>query len=574
MTGAGGNDGRDGQRLTRPGGNRRPLGKRVSERLALIAYATPLADRKLKGRQPLKILATPTDPILGSAERGREIAAGRLAHAGHVEVVRTLNFARLDAPLAWREWLHGFGWLRDLAAATDRKKGAMVAEVVVEAWLARHRDYDELAWRPDLAGQRLLNWILHAPYILSRSEPIYRSLVLNHLARCARHLDRAHDKTEEGMARVAAAAGLLAAGLMLPEGAARTVRAEAALAKALAAFVLPGGGVASRRPSDVLDVAELLITLRALYLARRSEVAPAVGETLDMVMAGLKGLQLGDGALAALNGGNVCDARRVRHVLSLAGSAARPTRNGAASGFQRLSAGNAVVVADAGPPPVAAVARGAHAGSLAFEMSDGDTRMIVNCGGGHGALAELPRQLGELLRTTAAHSTLVVADTNSTRLISGEGLGRGVEEVVMTRHESDEGDWLEATHDGYARKYGLIHRRRLFLAGDGRDLRGEDRLEPVGARRLGRRKPVAFDIRFHLGPGIEATPTADAHGALVKLPGGTVWQVKARGGRLTVDDSLFVDASGTPRPIRQIVVSGETDAGGAVVKWSFKRASR
>ena len=574
MSKAGGKNGSGEHRLTRPEARRASLGKRVGERLARIAYATPLAERTLKGRPPLKILATPVDPILGNVERGKEIAAGRLSHKGHGEAVRTLNFATLGAPAAWLEWLHGFSWLRDLAAATDRKKGAMVAEVVAEAWLQQYRDFDDFAWRPDLAGRRVLNWTLYAPYVLSRGEPIYRSLVLNHLARAARHLDRAHDKAAEGLPRIEAVAGLLAAGLLLPEGAARTVRAEAALARALAGFVLDGGGVASRRPSDALRLAELMLTLRAYYLVRRIDVAPVVADVIETLVQGLKGLTLGDGALAAMHGGNMGNAERLQHVLTLSGSAARATRNGLASGFQHLAAGKTVLVADTGPPPVAGLADGAHAGTLAFEMSDGTTRMIVNCGGGDGAAAELPAKLAELLRTTAAHSTLTIADTNSTRLVGGGGLGAGVEEVVVTRHESDDGGWLEATHDGYAKKFGVVHRRRLFLAADGRDLRGEDRLEPVGSRALGRRKPAHFDIRFHLGPGVEATPTADAQGALVKLAGGQVWQVKARGGRLSVDDSLHIDASGVPRGVRQIVISGETDAGSANVKWSFKRATR
>ena len=31
-------------------------------------------------------------------------------------------------------------------------------------------------------------------------------------------------------------------------------------------------------------------------------------------------------------------------------------------------------------------------------------------------------------------------------------------------------------------------------------------------RLLGRRKALPFDLRFHLAPGVEATPTADGKG--------------------------------------------------------------
>lgn len=567
--------GEPGRRIARAEGERgRSLGERISQRLARIGYATPVHGRRLKGRPPLKILATAVDPIGGDAAAGALILAGTLSRAGHSEALRGLDFAALRAPAEWHDWLAGFGWLRDLVASGDRKKAAAVAADAAQAFLARFRDYDEAAWRGDLAGRRLLFWILHAPLVLSRAEPTYRSLVLNHLARVARHLDGAWEKTADGLPRLEALGGLVAAGLMLPEGEQRLTRAEAALDRVLELFVLTDGEVASRRPSDLLALVELLLALQSLYTARGFAVAQPIADALGLLAPGLKALLLGDGRLAAMNGGNACASGRVAHVLGLLGSATRLQRNAEGSGLQRLAEGRTTIIADCGPPPAVRYSAGAHAGTLAFELSDGDTRMIVNCGGDSGAPELLPAKLRHMFRMTAAHSTLVLADTNSTQL-KGGALGRGVAEVVVLRQDSDRGSWLDAAHDGYARSFGFQHRRRLFLSADGRDFRGEDALLPIGSRRLPvRRKPAMFDIRFHLGPGVEATPTADAKGALVKLPTGKVWQFKVRGGEVIVDDSLWVDESGRTRSIRQIVVGGQADTDGASVNWSFKRAGQ
>jgi uncharacterized heparinase superfamily protein len=177
------------------------------------------------------------------------------------------------------------------------------------------------------------------------------------------------------------------------------------------------------------------------------------------------------------------------------------------------------------------------------------------------------------LRTTAAHSTLVVADTNSTRILEAGGLGRGVAEVISKRQESEEGQWLEASHDGYVRRFGLLHTRRLYLSPNGADLRGEDRLEPAG-RGLVRARSVRFDLRFHLGPGVEATPTADGSGALLKLPQGRVWGFKAIGGKVAIEPSVFIDAEGALHRTAQLVISGETTRREAVIAWSLKRSGR
>ena len=183
----------------------------------------------------------------------------------------------------------------------------------------------------------------------------------------------------------------------------------------------------------------------------------------------------------------------------------------------------------------------------------------------------MPGALLDGLRTTAAHSTLVVGDSNSTA-IHGDGmLGRGVSAVELSRQESDAASRIEASHDGYARRWGFTHRRQLMLTGDGRELRGEDALLPAG-RRFGRGGQTPFAVRFHLGVGVQASPTADGQAALLRLPGGALWQFRCRGGALSIEESLWIDGDGRPQQIAQLVVAGMAPAGGASVSWALKRA--
>ena len=63
--------------------------------------------------------------------------------------------------------------------------------------------------------------------------------------------------------------------------------------------------------------------------------------------------------------------------------------------------------------------RFAHAGTLSFEMSVGRDRLIVNCGAAPAAEADWR----DALRATAAHSTLVPADTNKIGPLKQDGFG-------------------------------------------------------------------------------------------------------------------------------------------------------
>lgn len=560
-------------RLSREGGDRGvSLSERLSQGLHRMSYRTVLHKFALKGRFPLKLLAVPQDPLPGDPVAGTSVAAGRLTHGGYSKPIDGAWPQPADAPAAWRDWANGFSWLRDLAAG-DKARASKVAEPIAAAWLGAHAEFDEASWAPAVLGTRILFWAAYAPLILASGELIHRSAVLNHLARGSRHLERSVDKAPEGLPRVTAAAGLVAASLLLPGGEARQAKAESTFGRALDAYLLPDGGVTSRAPIDQLELLELLLLLQSFYTARQQRASDPLAQGLARLVPGLKAAMLGDGLLTAAHGSGPGDGSRIARAIELSGVMARPTKNGAYSGVQRLAAGKTVLVLDAGPPPVARVSTCAHAGTLAFEMSDGAQRLVVNCGGGRGKRA-LPAELEELLRTTAAHSTLALADTNSTRIREDGALGKGIEEVVAHRHESEEGVWVDASHDGYVRRYGFEHARRLYLGSDGGDLRGEDALSVPGGKKGKSRKGAGlrFDIRFHLGFGVEATPTADGQGALLKLPGGAVWAFKARGGALSLDSSLWVDGDGAPHATQVLVVSGDATAEGASANWSFKRA--
>lgn len=562
-------------RLLRVGGDRGlSLGERLSARVSNSLYKTPLHRLRLRGRYPLKLLGVPDDPVPGDAAIGERIRAGRLVHAGHTAMTRDIRF-REAAPPAWRDWANGWEWLRDLAAdVPDHKAGAVLAEPLVSRWLASFGEFEPQAWRADVTGTRLLFALGHAPLILSSADQIYRSLLLSALATWARHLDRAAFRLPDGLARAKALCGLYAAGLLIPGGEARAAAALAALDRLLEAMVLPDGGIATRAPVDALALAELLLFTANAGPAIGMRPPPMFADTLARLVPSLFGMALGDAMVGAWHGGAPIAAVPLERLAKRSATGAALARAGRWSGFYRLSVAKTVLVIDAGPPPLARVAAGGHAGTLAFELSDGIDRVITNCGGDRGLAVPLAGPLAAGLRTTAAHSTLTIADTNSTRIRDDGALGLGVEEVTVQSRSSEEGQWLEAGHDGYAKRFGLTVRRRLFLSPDGQDLRGEDVIEPAPKSPLKRRPERDFDLRFHLGPGVAATPTADGAGALLKLPQGRVWGMKARGGAVSIEPSLWVDPAGILHKTQQLVISGRTDKAAASIGWSFKRAGK
>ena len=523
------------------------------------------------GRKPLRLVAVPRDHVVGDRARGDALLGGRLIVGSETANLAEVDFATLGSKSPLARQIHGFGWLRDLAASASREKGARLAEAIAGRWLIAHGAKVDDAWAPDLWGQRILNWTAYAPYILSSRDAGYRSALLNTLARGARHLDSHADKAAPGLPRITAWAGAVTAALTLQGGMVRLTRGESGLMRALSAAQYEDGGLMSRSPQEQMLLVDRLGLVRAAYFAAKQTLPDALESAAAAALAALHGVTMGDGALSSWQGGNPGEAQRLAALVEGCGLRARPLRAARGWGYQRMSALGTVVVLDAAPPPPPRMAAAGCASTLAIEISDGAQRLVVNCGGPGALPTDLPRELVDALRTTAAHSTLILDDTNSTAILPDGSLGKGVTDVVIDRGEDNDSSRLEASHDGYVKGFGLLHQRRLSLGNDGKEIRGEDILTAKGRRKI--RESAPFAIRFHLAPGIEPTVTADGMGAILRSPGAPAWNFRCRGAMIMVEESLAIDALGRPVPTLQLVVVGEVPGGGGEVAWQFRRSS-
>ena len=524
-----------------------------------------------QGRQPLRLVAVPRDHVLGDRARGDALLSGKLLLGSETAQLSDIDFGEIgtEGPLA-RE-VQSFAWLRDLAASASREKGARLAEAIAGRWLIAHGARVDEAWAPDLWGERILFWTAYAPYILSSRDAGYRSALLNTLARGARHLDSNADKAGPGLPRITAWSGALAAALTLQGGMSRLSRSESGLMRSLAGAQFEDGGLMSRSPQEQLLLVDRLGLVRAAYFAAKQSVPDPLENASAAALAALHGVTMGDNALGSWQGGNPGDPARLAALVEGCGLRARPLRAARGWGYQRLSALGTIIVVDAAPPPPPRMAAMGCASTLALEMSDGAQRLVVNCGGPGPVPTELPDELVQALRTTAAHSTLVLDDTNSTAILPDGSLGKGVTDLTIDRSEDNDCSRLEAAHDGYVKGFGLIHQRRLSLGNDGKEVRGEDRLMPKGRRKI--REAAPYAIRFHLAPGVEATVTADGMGAILRSSGAPPWNFRCRGAMLQVEESLVLDGHGQPQPTLQLVVVGELSAIGGEIAWQFRRSS-
>ncbi|PCI33128.1 MAG: hypothetical protein COB54_05130 [Alphaproteobacteria bacterium] len=585
-----------------------PLSEKVQKRLKQMVkkarYGSRLHEYRLKGKHPLRLLGTPKDPWAGSVAAGSHILANRFYCEGHI--LRNPGpdsgdekgdwpdgsvWQATDLSLHWQRHLQSFSWLRDLNRAVDRKAARDKAMALTGGWLEKFDTWQELAWAPDILGQRLVHWMAYAPLILDSTDLVYRSTLLNCLARQARHLYQAADDPLRGLARFQAIGGLVMAGLYVPYGESWLKKGTTLLKAALAQEILADGGLRSRNPEDLYQVLRVLLLVRASYRRMGHAIPDPLAAALPRMIALLKSLLLGDGRLASFNGSRPQSARDMADLLDFATdiNETPPQLDAEKSGFRRLHQGTTVVILDSGPPADRDFSPACHAGTLSFEMSSGKQRLIVNCGSagplGGGAEADIVR----LSRSTAAHSTLILNDKNSSEICPDGLIGYGPSLVSSLRTVTDGHSLLETSHDGYLGRFGLMHYRTLYMNEAGDDIRGEDVVERQKNSGKFAAMTPKFDLRFHLHPGVTVTRQGTAEGAADRLllslsgfgsgPGSELgsgrqsefWQFHCSGAELAVEESLYLGQGARRQSSRQIVLSGRVRDIKTVIKWSLHR---
>ncbi len=517
-------------------------------RLLGAYYASPLYRLMLAGRAPANFAHQPPAAFPGDPEAGALAVAGSLTLGKATLTVPPADWRHHESPAVVRA-LNGFAWLDDLVAAG----GSAQAAALIAHWIDADSGWHAIAWAPDVLGRRVTAWLTHAP--LYADDERLRARVLRSLARQLRHLARSAGSAPVGVAQLDALTGLAlgwSAGLI---GARVRTPIWSMLATVRSEQVLADGGHTARNPSAQLRaLADLVLVREALAAAGEPE---GFVEALVNGLAGMLRLFVhGDGGLALFNGGSEGHPALIAAALARVGGNLPGPLSVRASGFERIEAAHTVLIVDTGAPPRPPFDADAHAGTLSFEMSVGPERLVVNCGAA--ALAEDAWLRAQ--RATAAHSTAVIDDTNSAEVLES-GFGRRPDSVVVERESADGATWITAAHDGYVAPFGLIHRRRLYVARDGEDVRGEDTFEG--------RHDGGFAVRFHLHPDVKVSLMQTGSAALLRLPSGLAFRFQVSGASLDLEPSIYLGRAHMRRS-EQLVASGRP-AGGTTVKWAFRR---
>lgn len=522
-------------------------------------------------RIPDRLIVAPTDLRANDPFIAEEIAEGRFPLAGRLLETNGESPFSLELPSAeFAARLHSFSWLKHVRAAKNDRYCA-IARGIANDWISTHgRRVSGVAWEPDITAQRIISWLSHSTVLLRGADMGFYRRFLRSLSAQVRYLDKTAHFAPDGEARMRVRIALAIASLAIPSSPGRIRRSARHLDHELERQILSDGGHISRNPRTGLELLLDFLPLRQTYVNLDQDLPSRLIPSIDRMYPALRFFRHQGGELALFNGATTTLANELMSALRYDETAGKPFKALPRMNYHRLAVRDTVVIMDTGMALTAEMSRTGHAGCLSFEMSSGKYRFIINSGA--------PRFAGEhyrqLARATAAHSTVTVNDTSSSRIskshVTGPIFSDGVSVVDVIRHDSAEGaDGLTASHDGYLEIFGLIHERTIQVNSGGTMIRGKDRLRTADGNDPPADAEITAVIRFHIHPHIEVR-TVDKHEVRLVAPDGETWIVSTLDAEITVeDDVFFADPSGiaASRQLEMVFAPGEIPE----IQWVMNR---
>ena len=466
--------------------------------------------------------------------------------------------------------LHHFDWLPDLMA--QGPEGAQQAVKLVNAWLDIHGEFNGFSWRLEPTTVRCWNWLRCSQHMSDTQAPEDTRVWIESLVRQIRYVADSIDGSVDPVSRWHGAILLAASALCLDRGDGLD-QALSRLDGECTAQILPDGGHVSRSPSRGLSCLLQLLMIRDLLERSNRAIPDFLDKWIPRMGAMVAFFRAGDGSLSPFNDGDEARPEVVQTAIDLLPAPPRRFTFAPKSGFQKLEKDGLRLILDCGEAPARPFGDFAHAGALGFDLSDGAARLVTSCG----YSAEVNLDWQAAIRRTGAHSTLVLAGRDSSTFTTNEEsrllTASGPEGISAKRLEEDDEIWLDAQHGGYKAPYGLLHRRRLFMSGDGLRITGEDSLvRPISQPPTHDRKFIGFEIRFHLHPTVTAMMGRDA----IRLicDNGSVWRFKTSHEGARLERTVYLARGVVERP-EQIVMAGYADPNGDgqqppnCIRWAF-----
>ena len=462
--------------------------------------------------------------------------------------------------------LHNFCWLPALNIKTEKELGCLI----IDQWINNFSNYNEKYWTLDVVTMRLIYWISSYEIIFKNSDLIFRSKVINNIVKQTKHLFKNISLVSSGVDKIKSLAALILVGNSFEQYEEYTQYGLKNLEDELGSFINKDGFVKSKNPEDLFWALYFLVLIKEWLTLSRKQTPAFINIYINSLGICFKFLRFSKGDLPLFNGANHVNTEKFYEFLESRGYEFENMEN-IFCGYAKIKSKKIELFIDANNPSSMLHSRNYQAGPLSFELASNGIKFICNSGSGK----NLGEELSYLSSSTAAHSTLTINDTSSCIFQKNALVRKYFGNSLIEKHNifkkefKNDKEFIQCiiAHDGYEKRFKILHERQITLFKSKNHIEGIDSLKCKSLEN----KNLTFSVRFHIHPDIRITKTM-GNDILLSSSEGEGWIFRSPQIPTKIEKNLYF---GNPDNIKEssfILLEGNIENENTNIIWHLEKA--
>jgi uncharacterized heparinase superfamily protein len=462
--------------------------------------------------------------------------------------------------------LHNFCWLPALNIKTEKELGCLI----LDQWINNFSNYNEKYWTLDVITMRLIYWISSYEIIFKNSDLIFRSKVINNIVKQTKHLFKNINLVSSGVDKIKSLAALILVGNSFEQYEEYTQYGLKNLEDELGNFTNKDSFVKSKNPEDLFWALYFLVLIKEWLTLSRKQTPAFINIYINSLGICFKFLRFSNGDLPLFNGANHINTEKFYEFLESRGYEFENMEN-IFCGYAKIKSKKIELFIDANNPSSMLHSRNYQAGPLSFELASGGIKFICNSGSGK----NLGEELSYLSSSTAAHSTVTINDTSSCIFQKNALIRKYFGNSLIEKHNifkqefKNDKEFIQCIigHDGYEKRFKILHERQITLFKSKNHIEGIDSLKCKNLEK----KNLTFSVRFHIHPDIRITKTM-GNDILLSSSGGEGWIFRSPQMPTKIEKNLYF---GNPDNIKEssfILLEGNIENENTNIIWHLEKA--
>ena len=412
----------------------------------------------------------------------------------------------------WEEKeVHSFLWLNLI----DRKNDGRSLQKIIDVWMLKHSKYKRKVWESSVLSKRIISWILNVDIILNNGSFYFKKNFLNSIISQTNHLKKNIKFEKNYSKRLEVLTALLLSGLVFKEYINNFNIGIKELEKLTKDYFDDDGFPLTRNPSDLIFFSKYLLLCKECIKDAQQYIPEFLDIIINKNLKCIKEILTPNNQIPLFNGGAESNLEYFHKLLDDLDYKPKNKKK-IIGGIHSFNIRNSAIFFDAGEPPKKDFSKSYQSGPLSFEYYLDGKKIITNCGFG----SNISSKAELLSRLTSAQSTLTLNDTSVTRFERNKLINRVFGNSIKNTFKINNLNFVEdknqikftASHNGYEKKFGCIHKREISIEKQNGKLIGSDE---IIKKKDG--KPLNYSIRFHLYPGLTAVKTMGGNSALIQI---------------------------------------------------------